>query len=97
MANPGKKPTKERQAVTRLAKQIKKQPDFILADDFSYEFRDRKLRYTKGRVRIGHLPTLRYLVIPTHSLPLPRDFFRRSTKSLEDRSNDSYKLFQIAD
>lgn len=95
MANPGKKPTKERQAVTRLAKQIKKQDQFILADDFSYEFQRGKLRPTKGMVRIGHLPTLRHIVVPTVSLPLPRGFFKKCLKNLHNSKKESYRLFQI--
>ena len=77
-----------------LRKLIKTFPNLILAEDETYEITD-ELTLLKGIVRIGHLPTLKYMMVPIGSLPLTKEFLKGACKAFMTKKCDSYNLFRI--
>jgi len=77
-----------------LRKLISSFPNLILAEDETYEITD-EVTLLRGIVRIGHLPTLKYMIVPIESLPLTKEFLKAATKAFFTKRCDSYKLFKI--
>lgn len=59
---------------------LEKWPDLIFAEENTYEIGN-DIKLLKGIVRLGHLPTLNYMMIPLESLPLTKEFLTEASKA----------------
>jgi len=78
----------------KTRKLLEEFPDLIFAEEDTFDIHD-EIKLLRDVVRIGHLPTLKYMMIPTDSLPLTKEFLKNACKAFATKKMESYKLFRI--